>query len=110
MHIKNTINPEVLSAATGMLQTYIPELSPRYLVTALKAYDPEELTVVRQRRPLTRKEAATLMSVSIPTVNRYLKSGELKKIKMGKRLVRITPESIELFMCLAVEPKNNNPV
>ena len=38
MHVSNRIPPAVLAAAAGMLQPFVPELSPQNLVAALKAH------------------------------------------------------------------------
>jgi excisionase family DNA binding protein len=95
MMMKNNISPQVLSAATAMLQVYVPELSPYSLVAALKTYDVEGSNKKTDNKPLTRQEAAALLSVSLNTINNYLSNGTLSKIRLGKRLVRVDAKSVQ---------------
>ena len=92
MQIKAQIAPSVLTAAVGLLLPYIPELSPQSLIDAIKSHD------AAQQKPLekqmTRKEAADILGVRIETVSRYIKAGTLKAAKIGKRAVRIDPQSV----------------
>lgn len=94
MHIRSTITPAILTAATAMLQQYVPELSPKTLVAALKDFDSGKTAVVVAEKPLSRKETAALLGVSLNSINRYVKEGRLRATKISKRLVRIDPQSI----------------
>ncbi len=94
MQISKRIAPQVLTAATGMLQPFIPELSPESLVAALKNHETLKQDKFLAEKPLTRQQAAALLSVSLPTLDRYLKTGLLKFIKLGPRAVRIDPASV----------------
>ena len=94
MQIRQKITPAVLAAATGMLQPFIPELSPQNLVAALKTYNSGEAAEEPAEKPLTRQEAAKLLSVSLNSITRYMNSGILRRISMGPRLVRIDPQSV----------------
>jgi len=98
MQITNKMSPAVLAAATGMLQTFVPELSPQSLVAALKDYNAGKSVPVMVEKPLTRREAASLLSVSINSINRYLNIGLLRRIKIGPRIIRIDPKSIMALM------------
>jgi hypothetical protein len=77
-----------------MLQPYIPELSPESLVAALKNHNPGRPSTVIAEKPLTRQEAAALLSVSLNSVTRYMNAGLLKRIHIGERTVRIDPQSV----------------
>lgn len=88
--MKNPITPPILAAACGMLQPFFPELTPQGLLSMLKNAGKSETP----ERPLTRQQAAALLSVSLPTLDRYLKTGLLKFIKLGPRAVRIDPASV----------------
>lgn len=89
--MKNPITPPILAAACGMLQPFFPELTPQGLLSMLKnAGKSETLT----ERPLTRQQAAALLSVSLPTLDRHIKSGILRASKIGPRAVRIDPASV----------------
>ncbi|MBQ9502597.1 MAG: helix-turn-helix domain-containing protein [Lentisphaeria bacterium] len=97
MNIRKTITPSVLAAATGLLQPYVPELSPQSLVAALKVYETGQAAVIAEK-PLTRQEAAKLLAVSVNTVDRYIRHGLLAAVNMGPRLVRIDPQSVEALL------------
>lgn len=100
MQVRNSINQQVLMAATALLQPFAPDLSPGSLVAALKAYDevqPGKGRAIRSERPekpWTRKEVAEFLGITLPTLNRYLNNGTLRRIKLGPRMVRIDPESV----------------
>lgn len=44
---------------------------------------------------LTREEAAEKLGVSLSTIDRYLRDGTLRRVKIGKRIVRIESAQIE---------------
>lgn len=97
MQIRQRINPAILAAATGMLQPFVPELTPQRLLAALKTQDeglPAIPAAAIPEKPLSRKEAAALLAVSLNTVNRYMNTGLLRRIKIGPRVVRIDPASV----------------
>ena len=94
MMIKPTVSPQVISAATSMLQAYIPDLSPKALIGALRAYEPGKAPGNDEPRPLTRQEAAALLSVSVNSINTYLNKGILRRIKLTNRAVRVCPASV----------------
>ena len=52
----------------------------------------------KYEKPLTRQQAADYLSVSLSTVNRYMKNGQLTPVHIGPRLVRITPASVYALM------------
>ena len=91
-----TIPSAIASAAVALLQPYCPELSPASLVEALK--NRNATPKASKMKPLTRREAAEILKVSIASINRYIKSGTLRAYKIGKRLVRIDPASVEALM------------
>ena len=95
MQIKDSISPAVLTAATSLLQPYAPELSPQALVSALKNHETGKFAPVIAEKPLTRQEAAALLSVSLNSINRYMNLGILRRIQISPRLVRIDPESVK---------------
>ena len=97
MNIRNQITPSVLAAATGLLQPYIPELSPQGLVSALKAYQ-GGAPAAPMEKFLTRKEVAELLSVSMNTLDRYIRQGILTSVNVGPRVVRIDPASVRALL------------
>ena len=103
MEIRNNITPAVLAAATGMLQPFVPELSPKNLVAALREHT--EKREIASARPLTRQQAAELLSVCVGTIDRYIKSGMLRRVPVGPRLVRIDPQSVRALLDNTVAPE-----
>lgn len=98
MQITQKITPAILAAATGMLQPYIPDLSPQGLIAALKTYEAANTRRDATTKPLTRQEAAALLSVSVNTINRYMNLGYLRRVKISDRLVRIDPCSVQALL------------
>ena len=92
--MKNQIPVPIVNAATAMLQPFVPELSATGLVEALTHREPTPAEP-KFHRPLTRREAADILQVSINSINRYIRSGLLKAHKIGRRLIRIDPRSLE---------------
>ena len=114
MRITETITPSVLQAATAMLSPYVPEISSAGLVAALKAYGgpdspaaapaaPAPTATPRFAKPLTRREVAALFGCSLQSVSRWLSAGTLRKIKIGKRAVRIDPASVAALLERGIE-------
>lgn len=94
--MKVKTNTTTLTAAASVLATADPAITPAVLREALKAYKPEGATIEQPKhRLLTRREAADRLSVSLQSINRYLRDGILRRVKVGPRLVRIDPASIE---------------
>ena len=95
--------PEILNAATAVLSPYIPGLSATVLMKALETYNEDkEATAPKQnprpQKPYTRQEAAELLGVALPTIDRYMANGTLKRIRYTTHSVRITPESVHNLM------------
>ena len=95
MQITQRITPAVLAAATGMLQPFIPELSPQGLIAALQGYQTDKNDASISKKPMSRQEAAALLSVSLNTINRYMNMGALRRIQLTPRTVRIDPQSVQ---------------
>ena len=82
----------IAEAAVTMLRPYVPELTVDKLekrITGNQDKRPEKL--------LTRKEAAKLLSVSIPTIDRMLRDGELNRQHI-RGAVRISRSAVERLM------------
>ena len=94
---KKNVPEAIINAACSMLSPYFPELSAAGLLEALKHRNPTPAAPIL-RKPLTRREAAEFLQVSLASVNRYVKAGTLRAYKIGKRLVRIDPASVEALM------------
>lgn len=93
------INPTVLESAVVLLKSAVPKLTKARLIAALKKYEidePEQNLSIE--RPLTIKETCALLQVHRITLYKYIKTGQLHTVKLGDRLVRITPDSIREFL------------
>ncbi len=88
----NPIPTVVLKTAVNVLQPYLPGLSPEILLDVLHSAKTGKPS--QTEKPLTRRECAEMLSVSVNSVNRYVKSGRLKAVNISPRLVRIDPESV----------------
>lgn len=97
----------VLATAANVLQPYLPGLSPEILLDAIQTVRTEKFG--KAEKPLTRRECAEMLSVSVNSVNRYIRAGHLKAVKISPRLVRITPESVRALMIHGI-PDNGGEV
>lgn len=93
------INPAILEGAVVLLKSAVPELTPGKLVAALKKYEIDEPAQnLNMERALTTKEACALLQIHHTTLYRYIKTGQLRAVKLGHKTVRITPDSIREFL------------
>ena len=103
MNIATPISPQVLNGITAMLQANIPSLTSAQLLEALKCYSGTDAhagrsTSAHPEPPYTRKKAAEFLNVSLPTIDRYLASGLLKRVRITAHTVRITSESVRALI------------
>lgn len=82
-------NPVVLAAA--LLQPSFPGLTPEHLIASLKSDGCLDDPV------FTRTEAVKWSTLSLSTLDRFIKSEELEVIRIG-RAVRIRKSSLEAFL------------
>ena len=103
MKIHKKISFETLNAATAVLSQYVPGLSANDLLKAIESYNMNSEAAAskqnaRPQKPYTRQEAAELLGVAMPTIDRYMANGTLKRIRYSTHSVRITPESVHKLM------------
>ena len=100
MQIRQKITPSVIQAATAMLSPYIPEISPQTLVKALSDYQPDAIpdTAKTIERPLSRQKVSEILGVSLPTVNRLLNRGTLRRIYITPGAVKVDPASVRALL------------
>ncbi len=90
-----------MSGIATLLRPMYPELTGDDVDSAIKAYTAGKGKESRQQPQnlLTRQEAAERLRVSLPTINRMLNDGRLKRSSLGSsRLVRISEASIEALI------------
>jgi len=83
----------IAEAVVTMLQPYAPELTVKKLEQAIF----RDETTSRSEKLLTRKEAAKKLSVSIPTIDRMLRDGDLPHRHI-RRAVRIPLSAVNLII------------
>lgn len=98
MEKQTRIPPAILKAATTILQQYVPELTEQSLNAAILQQKKQPVLSFPIEKKLTRSECATLLGVSVNSVNRYIKNGRLKAVNISPRLVRIDPESVRFLL------------
>jgi len=106
----NAFNKEIPSgiilAAVGLLLPYIPNISSDNLKKALETIDnPNTATEKdpRPQKPYTRKEAAEMLGVSIPSIDRYMADGRLTRVRYSARAIRISADSVHKLMACGAE-------
>lgn len=90
--MQNTAPQEITSAAAVMLSPYHPGLTADKLESAL-AFQPEPQT----DRLRTRIEATGILHISMPTLDRMIKAGQLRAVKIRGR-VMIPQSALDLVM------------
>lgn len=95
---KNKMEMAIMNGVTEILKPLFPKITTQDLIDALKKHldQKNEIKIPSAipEKPLTRQEAAALLAVSLNTVNRYMNTGLLRRIKIGPRVVRIDPASV----------------
>lgn len=95
------VPPEIATAAVALLSTSIPGLTPGILLDALATYNPDAAPDKDARppqKPLTRKEAAEMLGISVSSTDRYLRKGLLTPVRYSARAIRISAESVYNLM------------
>lgn len=96
MKIQTKITQTVIQAAVALLSPYVPEISPQTLIQALSDYGTSKTATIE--KPLTRKEAAEILGVSLPTINRLLNAGTLRRIRITSAAVKVDPASVRALL------------
>ena len=92
---KRIVPEATLDAAVAVLRPYVPELTATELVEALRNRNKPAPAASTIRKPLTRKQVAEILGVSLATVNRMMRRGALRAFKISLRSTRIDPKSVE---------------
>lgn len=100
MEIKNGVPSAILAAATAILQPYAPDLTPKSLVEALKGHvsGGKEVRENEPEKPFTRQEVCNLLGITLPTLEKYVQAGYLRKIRLSSHAVRIDAASVWDFI------------
>ena len=108
MRTSTNIPSETLNATTAVLSPYVLGLSAAELLKALESYNEEgEASASKQnsrpQKPYTLKEAAEMLGVSIPSINRYMASGRLTRVRYSARAIRSSADSVHKLMTCGAE-------
>ena len=104
---KRIVPEAILDAAVAVLRPYVPELTATELVDALGNRNKTTTASPTFRKPMTRKQVAELLGVSLATVNRMMRRGVLRARKISLRAVRVDVASVEALLqaAPAAEPE-----
>ena len=86
-----------LDAVTTLLRDAVPAMTPELLVAALEAYEPGAGPSAPEIPPgqlLTPNEAAARLHVCRATIFRLLATGELPRVRFGRRVTRIPEDAV----------------
>jgi hypothetical protein len=97
--VKN-LPDEIAMAASGVLSPYVPWLTPVNLRELLENHNPNaaDKDARPPQKPMTRKEAADALGISVQSVDRYLTAGRLTRVQYSPRAIRISAESVYNLM------------
>ena len=103
---QNEIPSGIIQATVGLLLPYIPNISTGNLQAALETINntnAESEKDSRPEKPYTRKEAAEMLGVSVPSIDRYMADGRLTRVRYSARAIRISAESVHKLMACGAE-------
>ena len=102
MNVSPVTPAEIVTAVVTMLSPYVSGLSSGALLQALESYNKNTNSPERDTRPplkpLTRKEAARMLGISVSSADRYLRNGLLTPVRYSARAIRISAESVYNLM------------
>ena len=61
---------------------------------------------MHSQKLLATQDVADCLGVSVTTVKRLVRSGQLRPLTVGARLVRFTPEAVEEYLVYASSAKS----
>ena len=97
----NLVPQDIILVTVRLLQPYIPNITSDNLQKALKGINVPDMPTEkdsRPQKPYTRKGAAEMLGVSVPTIDRYLASGLLTRVRYSARAIRISADSVHNLM------------
>ena len=102
----NEIPSGIIQATVGLLLPYITNISSDNLKKALETINNPNTAAEKDphpQKPYTRKEAAEMLGVSIPSIDRYMASGRLTRVRYSARAIRISADSVHKLMAYGAE-------
>ena len=98
---KNEIPLGIIQASVGLFLPYIPNITTNNLKKALETINSPDTMPEKApypQKPYTRKEAAEMLGVSVPSIDRYMADGRLTRVRYSARAIRISAESVHHLM------------
>ena len=99
------ITPEVLDAFASALSPAVPGITGRTLLKAIENFSPDENGEEKGRppgdelmKPMTIKEAAQFLKMSVATIHRLMRKGLLRRIRLSSKLVRVDGRSVRQLL------------
>ena len=90
----NVLPETVTAVVVSVLKPFAPSITDADIVRL--CFGKNETNVPEE--PLTKKETAKYLKVSLRTIDNYISQGRIKAVKMGKRLTRIDAKSVRNFI------------
>jgi len=90
------IPPAIADAVVALVGRYVPDLTGQRVIEVLMDH-PDEIQARRPPVAFTKREVCEAARLSLPTVNRMLRSGALQYRKIG-RCVRIPAHALEQLL------------
>ena len=102
---KEKIQPEILNGFATALSTAVPGITGSTLLKAIENFAPDENGEAKGIppkdalvRPMTIKEAAQFLKMSVATIHRLMRKGLLRRIRLSSKLVRVDGKSIRQLL------------
>ena len=102
---KEKIQPEILNGFATALSTAVPGITGITLLKAIENFRPEENGEAIERppgdglvKPMTIKEAAQFLKMSVATIHRLMRKGLLRRIRLSSKLVRVDGKSVRQLL------------
>lgn len=95
--ISQNLSSTIISAAVTLLNAAVPSLSPKTLLSAIRAYQEEDSTKDRSKRLYRIAEVCDCLQVTRQSIYNLINSGKLVRVKIGAA-TRITADSLERFI------------
>lgn len=98
MKVKNQIPPSIITAAVGILNPFVPDITASKLIAALQDYASSKSTLdERPQKPYTVREVTKILMISKPTVYRMFEDGTLTRLKI-RNSTRIPAKEINQLL------------
>jgi excisionase family DNA binding protein len=99
-HSNGVIALVQLDAFYEDLQKFIKE-SIREAIQKFNFYNSSEQVIVKEDSLLTRKQAAALLNISLPSLTKYMVEGKLQYSRIGRKVLFDKAQILENIKCIS---------